>query len=579
MNDDRDEIRRRIDLVDLVSQRVRLKRSGKNYTGLCPFHDDKSPSFYVNPALGRYTCFSCGEKGDVFTWTMKTQGLEFREALQLLADQAGVKLTSYSGPTQDKSEREGWLATMQSALIFYRNELGKSSTAKTYCDNRDIPQSVIDEWELGYAPSVREGLVSQLKRDGHQLVEAERLFLVQGDQQNGYTDKFFGRLMFPIRDDRGDLVGFGGRVLGDGTPKYINSSDTPLYRKSRVLYGFHKARDRMMKERHAVLVEGYLDVIACHRAGVKEAVASLGTSLAEDHAKLLKRFCDKVTILYDADKAGEKAAMRAVEILGEVGLQCRIALMPQGEDPDTLLRQKGAEAVQEAVTKAESPFDFEIRLLESRLGILSDEFWEQIPLVLAKAITELDLERHILRLAGQHPAIPNAQSAAAALRREVNKHRRAAQKGIKNEELPAAPKIKRSASSLQKAEQILLVVWLEPERRPLIKPLIEEQELWQTGTARLLVLALKEASEFDELPEDLQAILLEIDASIPQQERTDEVIKSAEMLLRIELLTTQIRAEEEVLLADPNNQVAAQKRKELTAKRNSLKTHRTGRGN
>jgi DNA primase len=267
-----------------------------------------------------------------------------------------------------------------------------------------------------------------------------------------------------------------------------------------------------------------------------------------------------------------------VEILGEVGLQCRIALMPQGEDPDTLLRQKGAEAVQEAVTKAESPFDFEIRLLESRLGILSDEFWEQIPLVLAKAITELDLERHILRLAGQHPAIPNAQSAAAALRREVNKHRRAAQKGTKNEELPAAPKIKRSASSLQKAEQILLVVWLEPERRPLIEPLIEEQELWQTGTARLLVLALKEVSEFDELPEDLQAILLEIDASIPQQERTDEVVKSAEVLLRIELLTTQIRAEEEVLLADPNNQVAAQKRKELIAKRNSLKTHRTGRG-
>ena len=578
MNDDRDEIRRRIDLVDLVSQRVRLKRSGKNYTGLCPFHDDKSPSFYVNPALGRYTCFSCGEKGDVFTWTMKTQGLEFREALQLLADQAGVKLTSYSGPTQDKSEREGWLATMQSALIFYRNELGKSSTAKAYCDNRDIPQAVIEEWELGYAPSVREGLVSQLKRDGHQLVEAERLLLVQGDQQNGYTDKFFGRLMFPIRDDRGDLVGFGGRVLGDGSPKYINSSDTPLYRKSRVLYGFHKARDRMMKERHAVLVEGYLDVIACHRAGVKEAVASLGTSLAEDHAKLLKRFCDKVTILYDADKAGEKAAMRAVEILGEVGLQCRIALMPQGEDPDTLLRQKGAEAVQEAVTKAESPFDFEIRLLESRLGILSDEFWQQIPLVLAKATTELDLERHVLRLAGQHPAIPNAQSAATALRREVNKHRRAAQKGIKNEELPAAPKIKRSASSLQKAEQILLVVWLEPERRPLIQPLIEEQELWQTGTARILALASKEASEFDELPEDLQAILLEIDATIPQQERTDEVVKSAEVLLRIELLTTQIRAEEEVLLADPNNQVAAQKRKELIAKRNSLKTHRTGRG-
>jgi len=575
LNDDRDEIRRRIDLVDLVSQRVRLKRSGKNYTGLCPFHDDKSPSFYVNPALGRYTCFSCGEKGDVFTWTMKTQGLEFREALQLLADQAGVKLTSYSGPTQDKSEREGWLATMQSALIFYRNELGKSSTAKTYCDNRDIPQSVIDEWELGYAPSVREGLVSQLKRDGHQLVEAERLFLVQGDQQNGYTDKFFGRLMFPIRDDRGDLVGFGGRVLGDGTPKYINSSDTPLYRKSRVLYGFHKARDRMMKERHAVLVEGYLDVIACHRAGVKEAVASLGTSLAEDHAKLLKRFCDKVTILYDADKAGEKAAMRAVEILGEMGLQCRIALMPQGEDPDTLLRQKGAEAVQEAVTKAESPFDFEIRLLESRLGILSDEFWEQIPLVLARATTELDLERHILRLAGQHPAIPNAQSAAAALRREVNKHRRAAQKGIKNEELPAAPKIKRSASSMQKAEQVLLVIWLEPERRTLIDPLLAEQELWQTGTARIIAKALRESDNFDELPEEIQAILLEMDAAVPQPERTDEVIDS----LRVAMLETQIRSISEGLIGNDDPELYAEW-KRLKALKQEIKNRRLGgRGN
>ncbi len=578
MNDDRDEIRRRIDLVDLVSQRVRLKRSGKNYTGLCPFHDDKSPSFYVNPALGRYTCFSCGEKGDVFTWTMKTQGLEFREALQLLADQAGVKLTSYSGPTQDKSEREGWLATMQSALIFYRNELNKSSTAKTYCDNRDIPQSVIDEWELGYAPSVREGLVSQLKRDGHQLADAERLFLVQGDPQNGYSDKFFGRLMFPIRDDRGDLVGFGGRVLGDGTPKYINSSDTPLYRKSRVLYGFNKARDRMMKERHAVLVEGYLDVIACHRAGVKEAVASLGTALAEDHAKLLKRFCDKVTILYDADKAGEKAAMRAVEILGEVGLQCRIALMPQGEDPDTLLRQKGAEAVQEAVQKAESPYDFEIRLLESRLGILSDEFWEQIPSVLAKAQTELDLERHVLRLAGQHPSIPNSQAAAAALRREVNKIRRATQKGQPNEVLAAAPKIKRSASSLQKAEQILLVIWLETDRRKEIADMLLETELWQTGTARLLAQALTEAETFEDVSEDLQAVLLEIDATIPQQERSAEVVLSAEARLRVELYTSQIRQQEEHLMADSSNQAAAAQRKELIAKRNELKQRLTGRG-
>jgi DNA primase len=327
----------------------------------------------------------------------------------------------------------------------------------------------------------------------------------------------------------------------------------------------------MMKERHAVLVEGYLDVIACHRAGVKEAVASLGTSLAEDHAKLLKRFCDKVTILYDADKAGEKAAMRAVEILGEVGLQCRIALMPQGEDPDTLLRQKGAEAVQEAVSKAESPFDFEIRLLESRAGVLTDEFWEQIPLVLAKAPTELDLERHILRLAGQHPAIPNAQSAAAALRREVNKHRRAAQKGHKNEELAAAPKIKRSASSLQKAEQVLLVIWLEPERRNLVMPLLKVAELWQTGTARIVARALESATDFEELPEEVQSILLEIDSAIPQPERTDEVIDS----LRLAMLDTQIRAISERLVGNDDPELYSEW-KRLKALKQEIKNRRQG---
>lgn len=574
MNDERDEIRRRIDIVDLVSQRVQLKRSGKNYTGLCPFHDDKSPSFLVSPHLGSYRCWSCGEKGDVFTWVMKTQGLDFREALKLLADQAGVQLAQYTGPKIDKSEREKWLATMQSALIFFRNELGKSAKAKAYCDNRDLPQAVIDEWELGYSPEVREAMVTHLKRDGHVLAEAEKLFLVQGDQQIGYAAKFFGRLMFPIRDDRGDLVGFGGRVIGDGNPKYINSSDTPLYRKSRVLYGFHKARDRMMKDRHAVLVEGYLDVIACHRAGVTEAVASLGTALAEDHAKLLKRYCDRVTILYDADSAGQKAAVRAVEILEATGLACRVALMPQGEDPDTLLRTKGADAVREAVGRAESPFDFQVRLLEAQHGVESDRFWQELPVMLAKAPSELDLEKHLLRLAGQHPSIPNAQAATKALRREVAKHRKAQKSGGQSEEVVFAAK---SGSRLLRAEQIVLAAWLDTERRSLVLPVLQSTEMWQTAAARALCAGLEGKSNFHDLEESHQVTMMEIDASVPETERSNEAIQSGLSLLELAWLEGEIRSLEEEMRSDPSDHSLLAKRRELMTRRNTLKANRSGR--
>ncbi len=574
MNDERDEIRRRIDIVDLVSQRVQLKRSGKNYTGLCPFHDDKSPSFLVSPHLGSYRCWSCGEKGDVFTWVMKTQGLDFREALKLLADQAGVQLAQYTGPKVDKSEREKWLATMQSALIFFRNELGKSAKAKAYCDNRDLPQAVIDEWELGYSPEVREAMVTHLKRDGHVLAEAEKLFLVQGDQQIGYAAKFFGRLMFPIRDDRGDLVGFGGRVIGDGNPKYINSSDTPLYRKSRVLYGFHKARDRMMKDRHAVLVEGYLDVIACHRAGVTEAVASLGTALAEDHAKLLKRYCDRVTILYDADSAGQKAAVRAVEILEATGLACRVALMPQGEDPDTLLRTKGADAVRDAVGRAESPFDFQIRLLEAQHGVEADRFWQELPVMLAKAPSELDLEKHLLRLAGQHPSIPNAQAATKALRREVAKHRRTQKSGGPSDPISLPSK---AGVGLLRAEQIIFAAWLHEEGRTLVRDILEKPEMWQSAAARSLIGGLKGKESFHDLGEEHQALMMEIDTLVSESERSPAEIQSVLTLFEISWIEREIKSLEEQMKANPSLIDLVSQRKDLINRLNDLKAIRSRR--
>ncbi|MCH8980224.1 MAG: DNA primase, partial [Armatimonadetes bacterium] len=278
MADERELVRSRIDILDLVGQRVRLKRSGKNWTGLCPFHEDRNPSFSVSPDIGRYKCWSCDASGDVFTWVMETQGVEFREALEILAKQAGVELTR--GSRQDHTRRRRMTDAMAVALDFFRDQLQVSQRAREYCKGRGLDDDTLARWDIGYAPDLGEALAAELKKKGCKLSECRELFLVDGNEQIGYGDRFRGRVIFPIRDDQGNLIAFGGRIIGDGRPKYINSSDTPLFSKSRTLYGMHRARDTVRKLRRAVVVEGYLDVIACHRAGVTNAVATLGTSLA-----------------------------------------------------------------------------------------------------------------------------------------------------------------------------------------------------------------------------------------------------------------------------------------------------------
>lgn len=491
MNDERDEIRNRIDIVDLVSERVQLKRTGKNYSGLCPFHNDKSPSFFVSPSTGRYKCWSCGESGDAFTWVMKTQNLEFIEALKLLAEKTGVTLSrGFQGDKPDKSIREQQLLVMHAALIFFRNELKKNQAATKYLDGRDLDEKLQEEWELGFAPDVGEALVVHLKREGKSLASASELFLVQGDERTGYSDKYKGRITFALRDDRGDLVGFAGRVLGQSnTAKYINSGETPLYHKSKVLYGMHKAKDAIAKSRHAVLVEGYLDVIACHRAGVNTAVASCGTALAEDQARLLKRFADKVTILYDGDNAGQKAIVRALEVFDAAGLPCRVALLPPGDDPDTLLKSKGPEAVRNVVETSISPFDFEILTLEKNVGVHSDEFWQQVPIVLAKAPSELDLERHLLRLAGQHPQLKNPVAALAALRREVRQHRSAGgrERKVDRNPLVVQPVLKQ----IPPAEAVVLKAAMETELRNKAWGMLIDTSLFTTSLTIEISLELK----------------------------------------------------------------------------------------
>jgi DNA primase len=441
MADEREEIKSRIDLADLISREgVRLKKTGKNYTGLCPFHNEKRPSFTVNSETGYYKCYSCGESGDVFTWVMKRQNLDFVEALRILAQEAGVTLKRNSD--EPRTDRELHQTIMDAALDFFREQLQKSTAALEYCARRDLDQATLDAWQIGYAPDVGEALAFHLKKKDFPLAEAKTLFLIDQNSSGNYYDKFRGRLIFPIRDEKGALVAFGGRLLGDGHPKYINSGDTPLYRKSRVLYGMNRARDTLNKERRAVLCEGYLDVIACHRAGVTSALASLGTSLAEDHAKLLKKWCDEVVVLYDSDPAGQKAAARAVEILRPEGMRVRVALMPQGDDPDTLLKRDGPEAVRRAIEGGLSPVDYRLQSIERDFQPAQDEFWSNAFEALADSETEPELLRHIDRLRGVYPGTRDIEQAGKAIRIEVSRIRRARKAAAKpqhEDDRPFAP--------------------------------------------------------------------------------------------------------------------------------------------
>ncbi len=492
MADERDDIRSRINIVDLVGQSVLLTKKGKSWKGLCPFHADKNPSFTVDPTLGSYKCWSCGEHGDIFTWVMKTRHVEFVEALRILAEQAGVTLSS-RGPTVTKSDKTRWHAAMQDALAFFRDQLTRNEEAIAYCNRRGLSGEVLETWEIGYAPDVRDALAGYLKRKGHSLSECKDLFLVDQDSAGGFFDKFWGRLIFPIRAENGDLVAFGGRLLGDGHPKYINSGDTPLYRKSRVLYGMHRAKDTLAKAKRAVLVEGYLDVIACHAAGVTGAVASLGTALSEDHARLLKRWCEQVVILYDSDAAGQKAADRAIEIIREAGLKTRVALMPPGEDPDTLLRNAGPAAVQQAVETGLRPLDYKIQKIKASLSPDQEEFWSAVKEALATATNDMEEERYIAELAALYPGATDIVRMQRALKDDVRKIRRNRKASRTDDEVAPSPSQTLTRAELHVSEIAILRGLLEPGMRQLAWNVCGEQNLFVTETGRLVAYAVTKA--------------------------------------------------------------------------------------
>ena len=363
-----ENIRARLNIAELVSEYVPgLQRAGRNLKGRCPFHQERTPSFIVSPERQTFHCFGCGEGGDAFTFLMKIENLSFMEAAEKLADRAGVKLEQKEDLGPEARERLKLKALLAFAADWYHNRLKSSpdaDAARRYLSSRHVNAASFDAFKLGYAPK-QSALVDAAVKQGYtneQLVKAG-LAAPSKQKPGTFRDYFFDRLMFPIFDNKGAVVAFGGRTLGDGEPKYLNSPETPLFAKSKTLYGLSHGAGAIRKLRKAVLVEGYMDAIAVHQYGLPIACAPLGTALTSDHAVLLGRFTNDVIVVFDADNAGLNAAVRGAELLLSKGFLVRVATVPGAKDPDELLHEKGLPAFEACLKAAVDLVEFKTELL------------------------------------------------------------------------------------------------------------------------------------------------------------------------------------------------------------------------
>ena len=375
-NDTIEEVRSRNDIVDVIGGYVRLQKKGSTYFGLCPFHNEKTGSFSVSPNKQMYYCFGCGAGGNVFTFLMQYENYTFTEAMQVLADRAGIELPKQEMTSEARREADKrnilFEINKEAAKYFYsllRSEKGK--LAYQYFNKRELSPETMQKFGLGYSDKYSNDLYQYLRKKGYTDEVLKDSGLVTIDEARGAHDKFWNRAMFPIMDANNKVVAFGGRVMGDGEPKYLNSPETMIFNKSRTLYGLQLAR--RTKKDQFILCEGYMDVIALHQAGFDNAVASLGTSLTSGHASLLKRYTKEVYLTYDSDGAGVKAALRAIPILKEVGIITKVINMQPYKDPDEFIKALGAEEYQKRIDQAENSFLFEIRMLEQNYDMNDPE--------------------------------------------------------------------------------------------------------------------------------------------------------------------------------------------------------------
>lgn len=397
------EIRESNDIVDVISQYITLKRSGSNYTGLCPFHNEKTPSFSVSPARQMYHCFGCGEGGDVISFVMKHINLEFVEALKLLADRANIVLVEKDNNFDLQKQREKdviFNINKEAARYFYEN-LTKDKRALNYLYSRGINIKTIRAYGLGYSQNNWDGILSFLTKKGYSetLIEKAGLTIKHSDG-NRYYDRFRGRVMFPIIDTRGRIIGFGGRTTGDIQPKYLNSPDTIVFSKGNNLYGLNTAK-KFSRDR-IILVEGYMDVISLYQYGINYSVASLGTALTPNQSKLLKRYSKDIYICYDSDNAGLNAANRALDVMKEEAITAKVIMLPKGKDPDDFIKEKGSTEFEDLLSKSYNYLDFKILFYKRKYNLNTLEgkigFTKEISNMLKQIESPVELDAYISKV-------------------------------------------------------------------------------------------------------------------------------------------------------------------------------------
>ena len=459
-----EEVRTRNDIVDVVAGYVKLQKRGSNHWGLCPFHNEKSASFSVSGPKQMYYCFGCGAGGNIYTFLMNYENMSFQEAVKVLADRAGVQLPEAEDNAearQRESKRARLLEVNREAAKFFYYQLRnpRGAIGQQYLKKRELSDDTMHKFGLGYAGKNAAELVEYLRGKGFEDELIKEAGLANYSEKQGMASQFWNRVMFPIQDINHRVIGFGGRVMGDGTPKYLNSPETPVFDKRRNLYGLNFARTARCG--NIILCEGYMDVIAMHQAGFSQAVASLGTAFTPEQANLLRRYTENVLLAYDSDGAGIKAALRCIGILREAGLVGKVINMQPHKDPDEFIKALGREAFQERIDKAENSFFFEIRILESQFNMSDPEEKTKFHREIAKKLCEFseDVERDNYLQAIADKYLVGIEN----LRKLVNAY--AAQTGLaKPVERPrSGVHQKNSPQESAKKSQRLLITWLTDE--------------------------------------------------------------------------------------------------------------------
>ena len=453
-----EEVRSRNDIVDVISGYVKLQRKGSSYFGLCPFHNEKSPSFSVSPGKQMYYCFGCGAGGNVFTFVMEYENYTFPEALKLLAERAGITLPEqeYTGEERRQQDLKSAVRDINKTAARYfcyvlRTQQGEK--AMQYLKNRNLSDETIKRFGIGYAGPYSDALYRYLKKQGISDQLLKESGLMQVNEKQGMYDKFWNRVMFPIMDVNNKVIGFGGRVMGDGKPKYLNSPETVIFDKSRNLYGLNYAR--VSKKRYLLVCEGYMDVISMHQAGFTNAVASLGTALTSQHASLLKRYTDEVILTYDSDEAGIRAALRAIPLLKTAGISTRVLHMDPYKDPDEFIKALGQEAFQERIDAAENSFLFELSILQKSYDMKDPDsktkFFQAVASRIAEFELELERENYIEAVAGRF------QISFEGMRKMVLN---VLMQGVPVRKAPVRPQRRQEKEDGIRVSQRLILTWL-----------------------------------------------------------------------------------------------------------------------